>query len=435
MAQRVGQLLIEEGAITRDALGDALRNQVIFGGRLGTNLLELGGVQEEPLARALGRRHGVPYVAGSPGIDPVAVRLVRPEVADRYQMVPYALQGRQLAVLARDPSDLAALDGLSFASGKQVQPLVAAEARIWALLRQLYGIEHHLRGIDVDFGQRPRPAAPGEVGAGSGAGGVELMDEAAFDALYRTRPPGAPFEPLLARPPTPAAPPAWAPPTPTQPPPRLAGPPGPPSLASPPLEEGPLLPGTPVPGPWTPSAPPPDEVIELTDELEELEPAPLSFDEAVRLLAGVSARDAIAEAVLRYARRHFKRAVLLTVNRGVASGWVGLGEGLTPLMVRRLRLSLGEPGLVDTVVRTQAHLLGPIPRTVANAALLRGLGGGVPANAFLVPILAMGRVVNVFYGDAGRGALVDAGGVGELLILATRIAQSYERLLSAVRGG
>ena len=57
----------------------------------------------------------------------------------------------------------------------------------------------------------------------------------------------------------------------------------------------------------------------------------------------------------------------------------------------------------------------------------------VPTNALVVPILTIGRVVNVFYADGGRGRLLDAGGVGELLILATRIAKSYDALLERVR--
>jgi hypothetical protein len=97
-----------------------------------------------------------------------------------------------------------------------------------------------------------------------------------------------------------------------------------------------------------------------------------------------------------------------------------------------IRLRLATPGVLDTVVRTRAHYLGPLPRTEANVRLLKALGGGVPRNALLVPILALGRVVNVLYADAGRGAMVDADGVGELLILATRIAQSYDALVARV---
>jgi hypothetical protein len=179
--------------------------------------------------------------------------------------------------------------------------------------------------------------------------------------------------------------------------------------------------------------PPPEDVVELTDLLLEEEPSPLSFAEASALLEGVDQRDAIASAVLRFARSRFKRAVLLTVQRGAAHGWAGLGERLGADSVRRIHLGLGTPGIVDTVVRTSAHFLGPIPKTEANIRLLKALGGGVPANAFIVPILALGRVVNVFYADNGRGGLVDAAGIGELLILATRIAKSYDALLARVR--
>jgi hypothetical protein len=155
----------------------------------------------------------------------------------------------------------------------------------------------------------------------------------------------------------------------------------------------------------------------------------VGFDEAVRLLQGVDDRSAIARTVLRYARTKFRRALLLTVNRGAAQGWAGLGEKLSREAVARVRLRLGTPGIVETVVSTRAHFLGPIPKTESNVRLLKQLGGGVPGNAFLVPILVRGRVVNVFYADNGKGGMVDAGDLGELLILATRIAQGYDALL------
>jgi hypothetical protein len=177
---------------------------------------------------------------------------------------------------------------------------------------------------------------------------------------------------------------------------------------------------------------PPERLVRPAPAVEP-EPAPLGFTEAMRALEGVTARDAIATAVVRYARSRFARAVLLTVQGGAAHGWVGLGNGLGRDAVRRLHVRLGTPGIVDTVVRTQAHFLGPIPKTEANIRLLKAIGGGVPANALVVPILAMGQVVNVFYADGGKGKLVDAGGVGELLILATRIAKSYDALVARVR--
>jgi hypothetical protein len=160
---------------------------------------------------------------------------------------------------------------------------------------------------------------------------------------------------------------------------------------------------------------------------------PLSFDEAVRELAGVADRNAIARVVLRCARARLRRAVLLTVRDRFADGWEGLGEGLDWQVVARLRVPLDEPGLFRTVVTSRAHFLGPLQKTAANVRFLRALGGGAPRNAFALPILARGRVVNVLYADEGRGRLVDPDGIADLLILATRIAQSYDVLLSRAR--
>jgi hypothetical protein len=162
----------------------------------------------------------------------------------------------------------------------------------------------------------------------------------------------------------------------------------------------------------------------------EPEPTPVSFEEALALLSGVDDRTAIARTVLRYARTKFRRAVLFTVQRGEARGWAGLGEKVTAQNVARMRLKLAGAGVVSTVVETRAHFLGPLPKTEANIRLLKSLGGGVPANSFLVPILALGRVVNVLYADNGKGGQVDSGDLGELLILATKIAQSYDVLLA-----
>ena len=370
-----------DGACSAAAVREALQNQVIFGGRVGTNLLELEALGEDVLASALARRLGCRHVAGPLRPEREAVRLVPRELADRWDVVPITLSERSLSVAACDPGDLAMLDELAFATGRRVTAVVAAEVRIWALLRATYGIVRQLRGIELDAAAiaAPRPAAAprGEPRAPAG----DLIDEAEFEALYgqlHRGAPGAPDEAVIDLTPD-------------------------------------MLEPTPAP-----SAPPvPD-------------PGPLGFAEAVAALSGVAERAAIARIVLRYARTRVRRAMLFTVNRGVAQGWVGLGGGLSPAVVQAIRVRLGIPGVLDTVVRTRAHYLGPLPRTEANVRLLKALGGGVPKNALLVPILALGRVVNLLYADAGRGEVVDADGVGELLILATRIAQSYDALVARV---
>ena len=97
MPARLGDILVKSGASSEAAVRDALKNQIIFGGRLGTNLLEMEAVTEEALARALGQQHGVPAVYGPQRPEPAAIALLTPEVADRYDAVPLLLRGRRLA--------------------------------------------------------------------------------------------------------------------------------------------------------------------------------------------------------------------------------------------------------------------------------------------------------------------------------------------------
>jgi hypothetical protein len=415
---RLGELLVQDATCDPDAIRGALENQVIFGGRLGTNLLEMGAVTEEALAAALGRRHRLPALSGDLALDPKALALLRAEVADRHDVVPYLLADRRLAILVCDPSDLAMLDEVAFATGRQVHPFVVPEARLWALLRDGYGVERQLRGIDVEFEslRRTRPAAPAAP-ASTGGASEDLLGEHEFAALY-ARTGGFSLEP--------AAPGAREP-TPDEDVIELA------ELLLPEDDAPPVTAEVLASLARAPGHAPPARFVAPRPRSAEPESSPLSFDEALRLLEGVTDRGAIARTVLRHARSRFRRAVLLTVNRGVAQGWAGLGEGFGAGSIRRIRLPLGAPGVVETVVRTRAHFLGPIPKTDANVRLLKRLGGGVPGNALLVPILALGRVVNVLYADCGRGGFVDAGGVGELLILSTRIAKTYETLVARLR--
>jgi len=417
---RIGELLLQARACDPEAIRAALQNQVIFGGRLGTNLLEIAAVQEPDLAEALGRRYRVPVLSGPLKLDRAALSLLRPDVADRHDVVPYLVADRRLAILVCDPSNLAMLDEVAFATGKQVHPIVVPEARLWVLLREGYGIDRQLRGIDVDFGvlQRIVPAATAEL-APVAAVSQDLIDEAEFSAIYGKTGAWALGEVAAPAPSIPAVP------APDDDVIELSDllVPEPAELA--PAVAAALAPGAGhvAPARFVPPAPRP----------EEPDPPPLGFDEALRALEGVTDRTAIARIVLRYARSRFRRAALLTVNRGAAQGWQGAGEGLAGGRARRIRIALGARGILDTVVRTQAHFLGPLPKTEANVRLLKQLGGGVPGNALLVPILALGRVVNLFYADGGRGRVVDPAGVGELLILATRIARSYEALVARVR--
>jgi hypothetical protein len=418
---RLGDILVAIGAVQEPQVREALDGQVIYGGRLGTNLLEMGAVSEENLAQGLGRQHRCPALAGEIGVEQQALGLLKADRVDRLEAVPLRMEGRRLVVLVRDPRDLGKLDELSFATGKEVRAVVVAESRLFELMRRHYGVHRPMRGVEAVASRMVRQASPERV-AGAEAG-PDLMDEADFAALYDHTGTGRTPAPVpLAAAPTPAP---VRPSRPTPPPlPRRDAFHG--ALVS--TEE--VLAALQIDA--EKSTDRDGRGISLSHDGGADAP-PLSFDEAVQALAGVEDREAIALVVLRCARSHFRRAVLLTVRGPQVHGWEGLGVGLTPQTVARVHVGLDHPGVFQTVVQSQAHFLGPLQKTEANVRFLRALGGGAPRNSFAMPILARGQVVNVLYGDNGRGELVDAGGIGDLLILATKISHSYDVLLARAR--
>jgi hypothetical protein len=402
MGPRLGELLVERGECGRAAIDEALQAQAVFGARLGTNLLEAGVITEERLALALGDRYQAPALYGDLLPEPEALGLIDADDADRWDVVPLRAFGRKLAVLTLDPGNVAVLDEVAFATGRSIIPFVVPEARLWRLLARSYRVFREERGFEQQRTLTPRGLSVVEASP-------DLIDEGEFDALYGkvgfTTP--GPFEsPLLAPSPVSVAP-ATAPPA--QPLPAGADDPG-------------ELPPFDFSGAFA-------LVPELEPEPEdEPEPEPLSFADALQALKGVRERGAIARTVLRYARSRFQRALLLTVRRDEIHGWVGLGAGVDPETVHRLRLPLSADGVLSTVATTRSHFLGPLQKNESNIRLLRALGGGVPSSAFVVPVLALGRVVNLLYADNGRGEQVDPSDLGELLILAARIAQGYDAL-------
>src|SRR3954451_23330844 len=99
---KIGEVLIREGHLTQDGLEEALDWQVLYGGRLGTNLLELRLVEEEQLARALGKQLGCAVAWGDLQIDPTLLRLVPKHVADRQEVVPWKLDRRRVKLLVTE---------------------------------------------------------------------------------------------------------------------------------------------------------------------------------------------------------------------------------------------------------------------------------------------------------------------------------------------
>ena len=109
---RLGTMLLRDGRITQAQLDAAVAMQPKRGGRLGTILFEMGYIDADSLTAYLGLELGIP-IATKAVLDRAkraAVRLLTPELAERFLCVPLVVQDRQLIAAVRDPHDLLALD-------------------------------------------------------------------------------------------------------------------------------------------------------------------------------------------------------------------------------------------------------------------------------------------------------------------------------------
>ncbi|MBP7146181.1 MAG: hypothetical protein KBD01_01465 [Acidobacteria bacterium] len=132
MARRLGEVLISEERLTPRQLEEALRTQRIFGGSLGTHLLQLGFVDEGTLGAALALMHGVPAVGrGHLSAAPARVVALLPaDYARRHRAVPFRVEGDDLHLAMQNPADTLALHEAAFLTGFRVVPHVAPEAVI-----------------------------------------------------------------------------------------------------------------------------------------------------------------------------------------------------------------------------------------------------------------------------------------------------------------
>jgi hypothetical protein len=149
MAKRFGAYLIEQQLLSEAQLAQALERQVTVGGRLGTNLVELNFLTDQQLAQALGR-HLRMDAAPSGAFDDIPADVIQKftkELAQRHGAVPFRKEGRTLCIAMADPSELPALDDITFIVGCTVKTFLAPEMKIQEALEKYYGVARPLRYI------------------------------------------------------------------------------------------------------------------------------------------------------------------------------------------------------------------------------------------------------------------------------------------------
>lgn len=382
-----GEFLVGEGKLSPDGLKKAIEMQQVAGGRLGTNILELGLMGEDELLAALGRYRRTSTVSAFQlrSVPREPLQLVPPEIARRHLFVPIERRGNTLTLASRDPGDLLVEDELGYLTSCLVKTVIGLELRIHQALEKYYRIPQptRLSGLArrLDGAGQGRPAR------------VEPEDD------ERPAAAPAPSEPRRPEPVKGAAEPAA---------PKRGGP-------EPPRRESEI------------------RYIELNQEerariyeADRNRGTPRErLAAAAEELSKLTIRDEIADVLLDFSRPYLGRRILLVRRKDHIVGWRGEGSGIDVEMVRAIEIPAGEPSVFVTFSQGSDFWLGTLAPLAAHRSLIDALGGLPPKDCLILSVTLRSRLVCFLYGD-NREASVSGVPLAELKRLARKAGVAFE---------
>ena len=385
MAITLLDMLLNAKMVTPAQIDDALQNRVFFGGKIGTSLVELGFLREEDLARFLGRKLMVPYISPEQllHIPAATIALIPKEMALKYRVIPLEMKQKRLSLVMSDPADLAAVDEISFITGFVIKPMIAPEFRLLQALSLYYGLHISPRFQQIIDRLHTEAVA---------ASWVEPQAEVVLPALD---PPAAV---MVARGESEAVV----------------------DLVD--VEEEVLRPIDAAAAGVTPAT-----ETELPEDAWAEKVQHYAIGEISRRLAYVDDREEIAAVVLESLSQEYGRAALFIARGDNASGWRAFQNGVEIADFDKIHIPFARPSVLKTVTEGKSYYLGPLTVTSLNQRLVAALGGKAPDAALVMPVVVLGRVVDILYLEGANGDLADR--LPEVQRLLNKAALAFEILI------
>jgi len=137
--KRIGEILIEEGAIDTDKLEKALKIQKKEGGLIGGILVRQGWVSEENLVTALSKQLSIPFIRlGNYHVNRNALKLVPRGLAEQYLFFPFEQDDRRISIAMADPMNPEALEAIKKTLRSRFQVFLATVSEISEAITTYY---------------------------------------------------------------------------------------------------------------------------------------------------------------------------------------------------------------------------------------------------------------------------------------------------------
>ncbi len=378
----LSSLIVQRDVATIREVEEALARQVLYGGDLVTNLLEVSRITEEKLlpvvAESFGLKPAPPGELPQPSDD--ARRLVAPEVAAERNFAPIALDEAGLIVAVAEPLTKDVEQELQFVLALPIEQRIAPMIRIRQALARDYGV-----ALDRRIARLLTRIAEGGPRTTSSFPPMKAM---APEVKQPPRPPSI----------VPAA---------------L-------SIAKPPPEE-------------PPAAKEPPSTLLRKVEAPAQRPVkrrrgPLTLETARTELEAATHRDTVIDLLFEFARQFFDYTALFLVQGEIAEGRDAFGDGSSREKVARIGVPLDLPSVLATA-RSKKNVYRSTPSNEGiDPVLMKDLGREGKTECVVIPVIVRTRVVALVLGDGGDTG-IDHKSVREVEEVGIACAAAFERLI------
>jgi type IV pilus assembly protein PilB len=120
--KKIEEILLETGIVNAQQVAAAVSEAETTGKRVSEALIEQGACKETDVARATALQFGVEFIdlTAPESMARVDRNLIKPEIQQKYTVVPMRKERGTLLVCVHDPSDIETLDMLGMMTGLRV---------------------------------------------------------------------------------------------------------------------------------------------------------------------------------------------------------------------------------------------------------------------------------------------------------------------------
>lgn len=147
--KRLGEVLMDAGAITEKQLEEGLEKSKERGTLLGETLIDIGYIDEKTLYQGLEFLFHVPFIdLTETPIDKMASSLITEKLAKKYTVIPIKAEDNVLTVVMNDPLNFYAVDDIKRATGMRVEVGISPVKEIENAIERYYGSENAQKAFE-----------------------------------------------------------------------------------------------------------------------------------------------------------------------------------------------------------------------------------------------------------------------------------------------